>query len=127
MITSRYANNFRCLVGFETNFSSFGVLCGPNGAGKSAVFDVIRLIWDLATGDSYLGGVGERDIAALEFTNWFDGTATAIMQLFEQGKLRYDDSIVKYLSELPQSIRLHAWITCPYIRQTADVDPQEAS
>ena len=62
MITQLYANNFRCLVGFETQFESFGVICGPNGAGKSSVFDVLKLIRDLATGDGYLGGEGERDI-----------------------------------------------------------------
>ncbi len=33
MITRLYANNFRCLVAFKTEFDSFGVLCGPNGAG----------------------------------------------------------------------------------------------
>jgi predicted ATPase len=74
MISRLYANNFRCLVAFETGFESFGVICGPNGAGKSSVFDVIRLIRDLATGDSYLGGDGARDIARLEFTNWLDST-----------------------------------------------------
>ena len=42
MITRLYANNFRCLVAFKTEFDSFGVLCGPNGAGKSSVFDALR-------------------------------------------------------------------------------------
>ena len=62
MITRFYANNFRCLVAFKTEIDSFGVLCGPNGAGKSSVFDALRLIRNLATGDAYLGGSGERDI-----------------------------------------------------------------
>jgi len=74
MVTRLYANNFRCLVAFETQFDSFGVLCGPNGAGKSSVFDVLKLIRDLAAGDIYLGGEGEKDIKRLEFTNWLDLT-----------------------------------------------------
>src|SRR5437016_10083894 len=79
MITRLYANNFRCLVAFKTEFDSFGVLCGPNGAGKSSVFDALRLIRNLATGDSVLGGVGERDIPQLEFTRW----QTTTVQEFE--------------------------------------------
>ena len=70
MIKRLYANNFRCLVAFETTFDSFGVLCGPNGSGKSSVFDALRIIRDLGTGDSLLGGESERDIAKLEFTKW---------------------------------------------------------
>src|SRR5205085_5143310 len=81
MITRLYANNFRCLVAFETQFDSFGVLCGPNGAGKSSVFDVLDLIRNLATGVAYLGGEGERDVRNLEFTNWLHGT----VQEFELG------------------------------------------
>lgn len=81
MITRLYVNNFRCLVAFETQFESFGVLCGPNGAGKSSVFDALKLIRNLATGDCFLGGEGERDIARLEFTNWLDST----VQEFELG------------------------------------------
>jgi predicted ATPase len=86
MITRLYANNFRCLVAFEAQFDSFGVLCGPNGAGKSSVFDALRLIRNLATGDSYLGGDGEQDIKHLEFTNWQKGSAQeSTIQEFELG------------------------------------------
>ena len=81
MITRLYVNNFRCLVAFEAKFESFGVLCGPNGAGKSSVFDVLRLIRDLATGDAYLGSEGERSIPRLELTNWQDSK----IQEFELG------------------------------------------
>jgi len=81
MITRLYAHNFRCLQAFETQFESFGVLCGPNGSGKSSVFDVLKLIRDLATGDSYLGGETERDIKSLEFANWLPST----VQEFELG------------------------------------------
>jgi energy-coupling factor transporter ATP-binding protein EcfA2 len=81
MITRIYANNFRCLVAFEAQFDSFGVLCGPNGAGKSSVFDALKLIRNLASGDCFLGGEGERDLARLEFTNWLDST----IQEFELG------------------------------------------
>ena len=81
MITRLYANNFRCLVAFKAEFDSFGVLCGPNGSGKSSVFDALRLIRNLATGDGILGGEGERDVPHLEFTNWQKST----VQEFELG------------------------------------------
>lgn len=81
MITRLYANNFRCLVAFKAEFDSFGVLCGPNGAGKSSVFDALRLIRNLATGDGSLGGEGERDVPHLEFTSWL----TSTIQEFELG------------------------------------------
>lgn len=71
MITRLYANNFRCLVAFETTFDSFAVLCGPNGAGKSSVFDVLRLIRDLGTGETTLESEEFRE---LEFTNWNEST-----------------------------------------------------
>src|SRR5438128_3046164 len=74
MITRLYANNFRCLVAFDAAFDSFGVLCGPNGAGKSSVFDALRLLRNLGTGDGLLGGTGEQDVPALEFTKWLDST-----------------------------------------------------
>lgn len=72
MITRLYANNFRCLVAFDAKFDSFGVLCGPNGAGKSSVFDAVRLIRNLGTGDGLLGGTGDQDVPLLEFTKWLD-------------------------------------------------------
>ena len=97
MITRLYANNFRCLVSFEANFDSFGVLCGPNGAGKSSVFDVLKLIRDLAAGDTYLGGEGERDIARLDFTNWY-GSA---IQEFELG-VKAGGHSFEYLLHLQQ-------------------------
>jgi ABC-type lipoprotein export system ATPase subunit len=74
MITRVYANNFRCLVAFEAELESFGVLCGPNGAGKSSVFDVVKLIRDLGTSATILGGDGPHDIKQLEFTNWLQST-----------------------------------------------------
>lgn len=74
MITRLYANNFRCLVAFRTEFDSFGVLCGPNGSGKSSVFDALRLIRNLATGDGVLGGNRDQDVPHLEFTNWQKST-----------------------------------------------------
>ncbi len=72
MIRRLYANNFRCLVAFEAEFDSFGVLCGPNGAGKSSVFDALLLLRNLGTGDALLGGTGVQDVPALEFTGWLD-------------------------------------------------------
>ncbi|MFN5076450.1 MAG: AAA family ATPase [Planctomyces sp.] len=74
MITRVYAHNFRCLVSFEAKLDSFGVICGPNGSGKSSVIDVLKLIRDLAMGDAYLGGEGEKDIRQLDFTKWLNVT-----------------------------------------------------
>jgi predicted ATPase len=74
MITRLYVNNFRCLVAFEAQFESFGVLCGPNGSGKSSVFDAVKLIRDLGIGNGVLGGDGPDDVKQLEFTNWLKGT-----------------------------------------------------
>lgn len=72
MITRFYANNYRCLVAFEAEFDSFGVLCGSNGSGKSSVFDAIALIRALGVGDGILGGTGEFDVANLDLTSWLD-------------------------------------------------------
>ena len=74
MLTRLYINNFRCLVDFEISFDCFGVLCGPNGSGKSSVFDALKLIRDLATGDGALGGKGPYDVPSLDFTSWLGET-----------------------------------------------------
>ncbi len=97
MITHLYATNFRCLVNFRTEFDSFGVLCGPNGAGKSSVFDALRLIRNLATGDCFLGGEGERDITNLEFTNWTSST----VQEFELG-VTVEERVFEYVLHIEQ-------------------------
>jgi predicted ATPase len=97
MITRLYVHNFRCLVAFQIEFDSFGVLCGPNGSGKSSVFDAIRLVRDLATGDLILGGEGDRNVSQLEFTNWRDGTT----QEFELG-LQADSHAFEYTLCLEQ-------------------------
>lgn len=98
MITRFYANNFRCLVAFETAFDSFGVLCGSNGVGKSSVFDGISLIRNLGTGEGVLGGKGEHDIENLELTNWLDSK----VQEFELS-LSVDDHDFKYVIHLEQT------------------------
>src|SRR5215210_6945762 len=102
MITRLYVNNFRCLVGFEAAFDSFGVLCGPNGTGKSSVFDVLRLLRNLATGEGILGGSGALDIAKLEFTGWMEST----IQEFELGL----------------SVKGHAFEYVVHIEQKADFE-----
>ncbi len=81
MITRLYVNNFRCLVNFKAEFDSFALLCGPNGAGKSSVFDALRLLRNLGTGDALLGGSGDLDVSGLEFTDWLDSD----IQEFELG------------------------------------------
>jgi hypothetical protein len=97
MITRLYANNFRCLVAFEAKFDSFGVLCGPNGAGKSSVFDAVRLLRNLGTGDGLLGGTGEQDVPRLEFTQWLDSK----IQEFELG-LSVDGHLFDYVIHIEQ-------------------------
>jgi hypothetical protein len=98
MITRLYANNFRCLVAFDTKFDSFGVLCGANGAGKSSVFDAVRLLRNLGTGDGLLGGTGDQDVPKLEFTKWLDSK----IQEFELS-LGVDGHAFDYVLHLEQT------------------------
>lgn len=90
MITRLYVNNFRCMVAFESHFDSFGVLCGPNGAGKSSLFDAIRLIRNLGSGDGVLGGTGEQDVPQLEFTKWLDSTVQEFELRLSADGLEFD-------------------------------------
>ena len=98
MITRLYANNFRCLVAFEVKFDPFAVLCGANGAGKSSVFDALRLLRNLGTGDALLGGSGENDVTRLEFTEWLDSR----VQEFELG-LRVGGHEFEYVIHIEQT------------------------
>lgn len=97
MITRLYANNFRCLVAFEAKLDSFGVLCGPNGAGKSSVFDALRMLRNLGSGDGLLGGMGEQDVPKLELTTWVDST----IQEFELS-LNEDRHSLDYIIHIEQ-------------------------
>lgn len=97
MITRLYVNNFRCLVSFTTEFDSLAVLCGHNGAGKSSVFDALRLVRSLATGEAVLGGTGEQDVPTLEFTDWLDSK----IQEFEVG-LSVDGHSFVYVLHIEQ-------------------------
>ncbi len=97
MITKLYVNNFRCLVAFEAKFDSFGVLCGPNGAGKSSVFDALRMLRNLGSGEGLLGGNGEQDVPKLEFTEWLDST----IQEFELN-LGTDGHAFEYILHIEQ-------------------------
>lgn len=72
MITRLYANNYRCLVAFETTFDSFSVICGPNGSGKSSVFDVIEVVRKLAAADVTV----EQALHYGEHTKWLDSKVT---------------------------------------------------
>lgn len=78
-------------------FDSFQVLCGPNGAGKSSVFDALKLIRNLGSGDGILGAEGECDVPHLDFTNWLDST----VQEFELDLL-LDGKEFTYLLHLEQ-------------------------
>src|SRR5438477_10704368 len=98
MITLLYANNFRCLVAFKAEFDSFAVLCGPNGAGKSSVFDALRLLRNLGTGDALLGGTGEQDVPRLEFPRWDEKATTQQFEL----SLSADGHSFDYLVHIEQ-------------------------
>ena len=98
MITRLYVNNFRCLVNFKAEFDSFAVLCGPNGAGKSSVFDALRLLRNLGTGDALLGGTGEQDVPRLEFPRWDDKATTQQFEL----SLSADGHSFDYLLHIEQ-------------------------
>lgn len=98
MIKRLYVNNFRCLVAFKAEFDSFGVLCGPNGSGKSSVFDALRLIQNLATGEGVLGGDRENDVHHLEFTNW----QKSDVQEFEL-EIASDQHAFKYVIHIQQA------------------------
>jgi len=118
MITRLYANNFRCLVAFEAKFESFGVFCGPNGAGKSSVFDALRLLRNLSTGDAVLGGTGEMDVPRLEFTRWTEDTnISSPIQEFELG-LTVDGHVFEYVLHIEQKAEfekpriIHERVTC---------------
>jgi predicted ATPase len=100
MITRLFANNYRALVAFEMKFDAMGVFCGINGAGKSSVFDAIKFIRDLATGNCFLGGQEDsrrRIISRLEFTSWIDSTT----QEFEI-EIEEDGRQFRYLIHLEQ-------------------------
>jgi energy-coupling factor transporter ATP-binding protein EcfA2 len=99
MITRLYVNNFRCLVNFKAEFDSFAVFCGPNGAGKSSVFDALRLLRNLGTGDAILGGTGDQDVPRLEFADWLDSR----IQEFEIG-LSVDGHAFDYVLHIEQKV-----------------------
>lgn len=126
MITRLYVNNFRCLVSFTAEFDSFAVLCGPNGAGKSSVFDALRLVRNLGTGDGVLGGTGEQDVPGLEFTDWLDSK----IQEFEVG-LSVDGHAFDYVLHIEQTADfekpriIHENATCDgNVLFERDLDPQ---
>jgi predicted ATPase len=51
------------------------VFCGANGTGKSSVFDAIKFLRDLATGNCFLGKARDDTggpVSKLEFTHWLD-------------------------------------------------------
>jgi predicted ATPase len=77
------------------------VFCGINGTGKSSVFDAIKFVRDLATGDCFLGGsvnYNNQTIYQLEFTNWLKSEK----QEFELD-LEVDGHHFCYLIHLEQS------------------------
>ena len=51
MLKRIYLDNFRCLVNFELAVDSINLFLGPNGTGKSSVFDVLRKVQSLLSGN----------------------------------------------------------------------------
>jgi predicted ATPase len=100
MITRLFANNYRALVAFEMRFDTMSVFCGVNGAGKSSVFDAIKFIRDLATGNCFLGRQEDnrgRIISQLEFTSWIDNSTQEFELDLEEGGYQF-----RYLIHLEQ-------------------------
>jgi predicted ATPase len=76
------------------------VFCGINGTGKSSVFDAIKFVRDLATGNCFLGGAANfnnRTVFRLEFTHWLK-SATQEFEL----DLEADGYHFRYLIHLEQ-------------------------
>jgi len=57
MLKRLYANNYRCLVNFELEFSELTLLLGPNGGGKTTIFDVLFGIRRLIVDNARIGDV----------------------------------------------------------------------
>ena len=55
MLKKIYIDNYACLVNFTAELPSFSVLCGHNGAGKTSIFNALRIIRALVTGEIILG------------------------------------------------------------------------
>ena len=91
MLKRIYIDNYKCLVNFETTFSSLNLILGPNGAGKSTVFEVFRKLIGFISGDFRLDKLFENTSR----TVW----QTLRIQTFEldiegnQGLYKYELSI----------------------------------
>lgn len=66
MINRIYIDNFRCLVNFEIELSSIGLLLGPNGSGKSTVFEVLRRLQSYISGNCRI----EEAFPKHDLTRW---------------------------------------------------------
>lgn len=44
MLTRLFIDNYRCLVNFDLQLGSLGLLVGPNGSGKTAIFSAVSAI-----------------------------------------------------------------------------------
>ena len=92
MLKKIYVNNYRCLVAFEIRFDEMNVFCGVNGTGKSSVFDALRFVRDLATGNCFLGSAGDeskRTISKLEFCKWLDSTTQEFELEIEENECKF--------------------------------------
>jgi len=86
MIRKLHIDNFRCLVNFDVEWTPFTVLCGDNGAGKTSIFQALRFIRALTTGNGILGSPYHEpnlNLKSLDFTR-FGGKETGnTVQTFE--------------------------------------------
>jgi predicted ATPase len=70
MLQRLYANNYRCLVNFEMNFSELTLLMGPNGGGKSTIFDLLFNIRHLLVDNAKISEVFPQE----DLTAWVKKT-----------------------------------------------------
>jgi len=110
MLKRFYANNFRTLVAFDIMFDSMAVFCGANGTGKSSMFDAIRFVRDLATGESFLGDLGSGSsniVSALDLTVWMKSDIQEFEVAFEVDRrnLTYTIHLEQSASKEPRIIR----------------------
>ena len=61
MLKRLYADNYRCLVNFEIDFSEVTLLVGPNGGGKSTLFDLLFKIRELIVDNAKVSEIFPQD------------------------------------------------------------------
>ncbi|NKB17408.1 MAG: AAA family ATPase [Pseudanabaena sp. CRU_2_10] len=104
MLKRIYIDNFRCLVNFELTVDSINLFLGENGSGKSTVFEVLRKIQALVSGESRIYDI----FMPSDFTRW----QTSPNQIFEleiegNGGIYKYELAIQYVRERPGFIVKH--------------------